>query len=67
MLVKLAMLQSKCSNVSKLLGTELGTCLRRYLRSLQLYGEQALEFKFSETSGKVATPNENDFDVIFRS
>ena len=41
MLVKLAMLQSKCSRVSKLLGTELKTCLRRCLRSLQPYGEQA--------------------------
>ena len=42
MLVRLAMLQSKCSRVSKLLGTESETCLERCLRPLQLYGDQAL-------------------------
>ena len=42
MLVKFAMLQSKCSRVSKLLGTESETCLQRCLRPLQLYGDQAL-------------------------
>ena len=39
--VKLAMLQSKCSRVSELLGTESETCLRWCLRPLQLYGDQA--------------------------
>ena len=42
MLVKLAMLQSKCSRVSRLLGTESETCLERCLRPFQLYGDQAL-------------------------
>ena len=40
MLVKLAMLQWKCSCVPKLLGTELGTSLRWCSVSLQLYGRQ---------------------------
>ena len=39
--VKLAMLQSKCSRVSKLLGTESETCLEPCLRPVQLYGDQA--------------------------
>ena len=38
--VMLAMLQSKCSRVSELLGTESETCLRRCLQPLQLYGDQ---------------------------
>ena len=42
MLVKLAMLESKCSRVSELLGTESETCLERCLRPFQLYGDQAL-------------------------
>ena len=42
MLVKLAMLQSKCSRVSKLLGTESETCLERCSRPFQLYRDQAL-------------------------
>ena len=42
--VKLAMLQSNCSRVSKLLGTESETCLQRCLRPLRLYGDQALSF-----------------------
>ena len=42
MLVKLAMLQSKCSRVSRLLGTASETCLERCLRPFQLYGDQAL-------------------------
>ena len=40
--VKLAMLQSKCPRVSELLGIESQTCLRRCLRPLKLYGDQAL-------------------------
>ena len=40
--VKLTMLQSKCSRVSKLLGTASETCLQRCLPQLKLHGDQAL-------------------------
>ena len=64
MLVKLAMLQSKCSRASKLLGAELGLCLQRCVRSHYNYLETRLNPSCTKEGGRVGMNHKGFLSLI---